>query len=93
LNFSGGIDILAAGSVDKRGIVMPNLAISVRLAMVMLPLAYVFAQTPDTLVLAGAVIVEPPTTGALGVELRIEGDTNRNASVRIPFRRTRTPHI
>jgi hypothetical protein len=63
LNFTGGIDILAAGSVDKRRIVMPNMAISERLAMVMLPLAYVFAQTPGTLLRAGVVIVEPPTTG------------------------------
>ena len=36
----------------------------------------------------GSVIVEPPTTGALGVEWRIEGDANRNASVAVAWRRT-----
>ena len=30
----------------------------------------------------------PPTTGALGVEWRIEGDDNRNASVAVAWRRT-----
>ena len=66
---------------------MLKMPMAVRLAIVMLPLACVFAQTPDTLVRAGVVIVEPPTTGALGVEWRIEGDTNRNASVAIAWQR------
>src|SRR4051812_24926134 len=66
---------------------MPNIPISVKLGLVMLSLAYVFTQTPDTLVRAGAVIVEPPTTGALGVEWRIYGDTNRNASVALAWQR------
>src|SRR6188768_3507542 len=64
---------------------MPNMRIS--FAIVMLSFAYGFAQTTDTLVRAGAVIVEPPTTGALGVEWRIEGDTNRNASVALAWQR------
>ena len=33
-------------------------------------------------------IVEPPTTGALGVEWRIQGDDNRNAAVALAWRRT-----
>jgi len=45
------------------------------------------AQTPATVVQAGAVVVEPATTGALGVEWRIEGDSNRNASVAVAWRR------
>ena len=45
------------------------------------------AQTAALVAQAGAVIVEPPTTGALGVEWRIEGDSNRNASVAVAWRR------
>src|SRR5436190_23348872 len=71
LKFSGRLDILAARSVQKRGIVMPNMLISVRRSIVMLSVAYVLAQTPDRRVHGGAVIVEPPTTGARGVEWRI----------------------
>jgi len=44
-------------------------------------------QTPGTVVQAGTVVVEPPTTGAVGVEWRIEGDSNRNASVAVAWRR------
>src|SRR4029453_1132322 len=45
------------------------------------------AQTPGTVAQAGAGGVEPPTTGALGLEWRIEGDSNRNASVAVAWRR------
>jgi len=45
------------------------------------------AQTPQPVAQPGAVIVEPPTLGALGVEWRIEGDSNRNASVALAWRR------
>jgi hypothetical protein len=47
-----------------------------------------FAQTQGAVAQAGAVVVEPPTTGALGVEWRIQGDDNRNASVALAWRRT-----
>ena len=47
-----------------------------------------FAQTPGLVAQPGAVNVEPPTTGALGVEWRIQGDDNRNASVALAWRRT-----
>jgi hypothetical protein len=36
---------------------------------------------------AGAIVVEPPTTTALGVEWRIDGDSNRNASVALAWQR------
>lgn len=47
-----------------------------------------FAQSQGLVVQPGAVDVEPPTTGALGVEWRVEGDANRNASVALTWRRT-----
>jgi len=47
-----------------------------------------FAQSRDSLAQPGAVDIEPPTTGALGVEWRIQGDDNRNASVTLAWRRT-----
>ena len=36
----------------------------------------------------GQVVVEPPTTTALGVEWRIQGDDNRNAAVTLAWRRS-----
>ena len=47
-----------------------------------------FAQSRGSVAQPGAVDVEPPTTGALGVEWRIQGDDNRNASVAVAWRRT-----
>ena len=47
-----------------------------------------FAQAPNPMAQPGAVVVEPPTTGALGVEWRIQGDDNRNASVAVAWRRS-----
>jgi len=47
-----------------------------------------FAQSRSLAAQPGAVEVEPPTTGALGVEWRIQGDDNRNASVALSWRRT-----
>jgi hypothetical protein len=46
------------------------------------------AQSPGLVAQPGSVTVEPPTTGALGVEWRIQGDDNRNASVALAWRRT-----
>ena len=46
------------------------------------------AQSLRPVAQPGAVVAEPPTTGALGVEWRIEGDDNRNASVAVAWRRT-----
>lgn len=43
------------------------------------------AQTPTT---AGAVIVEPPTLISLGFEWPIAGDTNRNATASLDYRKT-----
>src|SRR6188768_2681607 len=48
----------------------------------------VFAQSQGLVAQPGPVGVEPPTTGALGVEWRIQGDDNRNASVAVAWRRT-----
>ena len=47
-----------------------------------------FAQSQGRVAQPGAVTIEPPTTGALGVEWRIQGDDNRNASVAVAWRRT-----
>jgi hypothetical protein len=46
-----------------------------------------FAQSQGSVAQPGAVVIEPPTTGALGVEWRIRGDDNRNASVAVAWRR------
>ena len=46
------------------------------------------AQSPGAVAQPGAVDIEPPTTGALGVEWRIQGDDNRDASVALAWRRT-----
>src|SRR4051794_5346561 len=46
------------------------------------------AQSPGSVAQPGAVAIEPPTTGAVGVEWRIHGDDNRNASVAVAWRRT-----
>src|SRR3954463_14874096 len=46
------------------------------------------AQTRGSVAQPGALVIEPPTTGALGVEWRIQGDDNRNASVALAWRRT-----
>lgn len=58
------------------------------LALAILLLVSVSAQTPTNVAQPGATIVEPPTTTALGVEWRIQGDDNRNASVGLAWRRT-----
>src|SRR4051812_39915384 len=57
-------------------------------ALAVLSFTMAFAQTPAIVAQPGAVIAEPPTTGALGVEWRIQGDDNRNASVALAWRRT-----
>lgn len=46
------------------------------------------AQSQGAVAQPGAVVVEPPTMGALGVEWRIQGDDNRNATVALEWRRT-----
>jgi hypothetical protein len=48
----------------------------------------VHGQTASLTAQPGLVILEPPTTHALGVEWRIQGDDNRNASVAIAWRKT-----
>src|SRR4051812_44562551 len=47
-----------------------------------------FAQSPGSIAQPGPIAVEPPTTTAVGVEWRIQGDDNRNASVALAWRRT-----
>ena len=47
-----------------------------------------FAQSPGLVAQPDAVTIEPPTTAALGLEWRIQGDDNRNASVAVAWRRT-----
>ncbi len=48
---------------------------------------HIAAQPVDILAQAGELIVEPPTTTALGLEWRIEGDANRNATVTLDWQR------
>ena len=57
------------------------------LGLVLLFVLNVSAQTA-AVAQPGAVIVEPPTTTALGLEWRIEGDDDRDASVALTWRRT-----
>ena len=59
-----------------------------RIALLVLLSINGLAQAPGLPAQPGAVIVEPPTTEALGVEWRIQGDDNRNASVALAWRRT-----
>jgi hypothetical protein len=56
-------------------------------ALLLVAAASATAQTNDKLAQAGELVVEPPTTTALGLEWRIEGDTNRNASVALAWQR------
>lgn len=46
--------------------------------------------TPDA-VLAGELVIEPPTLINLGFEWFIQGDANRNATVAVSFRKTGSP--
>ena len=46
------------------------------------------AQSEGAVAQPCAVTIEPPPTGALGLEWRIQGDDNRNASVAVAWRRT-----
>ena len=55
--------------------------------VLLLSAACASAQPGATRVQAGELVVEPATTGALGLEWRIEGDTNRNASVALAWQR------
>ena len=64
---------------------MRNVAV---LALATFSFVSVFAQSTANVAQPGATIVEPPTTTALGVEWRIQGDDNRNASVALAWRRT-----
>src|SRR5580765_8501745 len=77
-----------APSGMKKERVMPNMRIFGVLALAVLLFTTAFAQTITNVAQPGSVIVEPPTTGALGVEWRIQGDDNRNASVALAWRRT-----
>lgn len=56
-------------------------------ASLTLATACVHAQDSDLAARAGELVVEPPTTGALGIEWRIAGDANRNASVTLQWQR------
>src|SRR5215475_1701866 len=58
------------------------------LVLTVLSFIKAFGQSGTMSAQPGPVIVEPPTTGALGVEWRIQGDDNRNASVALAWRRT-----
>jgi hypothetical protein len=67
---------------------MPNIRIFAVIGLVLLSIAYALGQTSGIVAQPGAVTMEPPTTGALGVEWRIEGDSNRNASAALAWRRS-----
>jgi hypothetical protein len=66
---------------------MKNRAFGVALGSLLL-LQNVPGQTASPVAQPGLVILEPPTTHALGVEWRIQGDDNRNASVALAWRRS-----
>src|SRR5438105_12864855 len=68
--------------------IMSNMRKFVVLALLLLSFVKAFGQPPTIAAKPGAVIMEPPTTGALGVEWHIEGDDNRNASAALAWRRT-----
>ena len=46
-----------------------------------------FGQSPTLRVTPGEVVVEPPTLQALGFELSLQGDANRNSSVAVLYRK------
>ena len=66
---------------------MRNIRSFAVLAATLLAVIPTLAQITGAVAQPGAAIVEPPTVGALGVEWRIEGDTNRNASVALAWQR------
>ena len=53
----------------------------------MLVLSFPVAMQAQHAVLAGELIVEPPTLICLGFEWKITGDDNRNAAAEVGFRR------
>lgn len=53
----------------------------------LLSVACATAQPNDIVAQAGELVVEPPTTSALGLEWLIAGDSNRNASVTLAWQR------
>ena len=67
---------------------MPNIRTFAVIGFVFLSIAFALGQTVGIVAQPGAVIIEPPTTGALGVEWHIEGDSNRNASAALAWRRS-----
>ena len=67
---------------------MRNVGILAVLIIGLFTFTTALGQTAGTVAQPGAVVVEPPTVEALGVEWRIEGDSNRNASVAVAWRRT-----
>src|SRR5262249_43155015 len=67
---------------------MPKILTSAVLAFAVLSFVEAFAQRSGVAAEPGIVNVEPPTTGALGLEWRIQGDDNRNASVALAWKRT-----
>src|SRR5512147_2947774 len=77
-----------APSGMKKERVRPNMRIFGVLALAVLLFTNAFGQTTTNVAQPGPVIIEPPTTGALGMEWRIQGDDNRNASVALAWRRT-----
>ena len=58
------------------------------IGFVLLSFAYALGQSAGIVAQPGAVVIEPPTTGALGFEWHIEGDSNRNASAALAWRRS-----
>jgi hypothetical protein len=67
---------------------MINMQILAVLAWTVVSFVAAYAQSSSLIAQPGAVIVEPPTTGALGVEWRIQSDDNRNATAALAWRRT-----
>jgi hypothetical protein len=76
----------------SKGRMMRNMRISKVLGLVLLllanALAYALSQAADMVAQPGTAVMEPPTTAALGVEWRIDGDANRNSSVALAWRRS-----
>ncbi len=70
---------------------MRNGSVIAALGMILFAVAAAGGQDPEMVVRPGDAVVEPPTTSALGVEWRVEADSNRNASVALAWRRAGEP--
>src|SRR5689334_4399239 len=78
-----------SGVSMRRPSSLPALA-AVLLTLPALPSLAADAATADSRTVPGEVIVQPSTLQSLGIEWPLAGDANRNASVRLQFRKLGT---